>query len=117
MLLRRRIDELKLQYYIKAASPGEFLNGLVNFFKRCHDELRTPDDYDAYVAKLESGQIPLPRVGRSKDAKLMSDEEVLGRCHEIARVFRHVEQRAGRGESWHVRTRHHPRRRLAARPE
>jgi DNA helicase-2/ATP-dependent DNA helicase PcrA len=93
VLLRRRIDELKLQYYIKAATPGEFLNGLVDFFKRCHDELRTPDDYDAYVAKLESRQIPLPRVGRSKDAKLMSDEEVLGRCHEIARVFRHVEQK------------------------
>ena len=33
----------------------------------------------------------MPRVGRSKDAELMSDEEVLGRCREIARVFRHVE--------------------------
>jgi len=93
VLLRRRIDELKLQYYIKAATPGEFLNELVNFFKRCHDELRNPDDYDAYVAKLESKQIALPRVGRSKDAKLMSDDEVLGRCHEIARVFRYVEQK------------------------
>ncbi len=91
VLLRRSIADLKLRYYIKAATPGEFLQGLTAFFKRCHDELRTPDDYDAYVAKLESRQIPLPRVGRSKDASLMSDEEVLGRCHEIARVFRHVE--------------------------
>src|SRR5664279_4572294 len=63
VLLRRRIADLKLQYYIKAATPGEFLEGLTNFFKRCHDELRTPDDYDAYVAKLESKQLPLPRVG------------------------------------------------------
>src|SRR5271157_5549369 len=92
VLLRRRIEDLKLQYYIKAATPGEFLEGLVSFFKRCHDELRTPDDYDAYVAKLESKRIPLARVGHSKDAELMSDEEILGRCHEIARVFRYAEQ-------------------------
>ena len=90
-LLRRGIGDLKLRYYIKAATPGEFLLGLTNFFKRCHDELRTPDDYDAYVKKLKSGQIPMPRVALSKDADLMSDEEVLGRCREIARVFRQVE--------------------------
>jgi DNA helicase-2/ATP-dependent DNA helicase PcrA len=91
VLLRRRIEDLKLQYYIKAATPGEFLEGLIGFFKRCHDELRTPDDYDAYVAKLESRQIPLPRVGRTKDAESMSDDEILGRCQEIARVFRYAE--------------------------
>jgi|HubBroStandDraft_4_1064222.scaffolds.fasta_scaffold01366_4 DNA helicase-2/ATP-dependent DNA helicase PcrA len=91
VLLRRRIQDLKLHYFIKASTPGEFLQGLTGFFKQCHDELRTPDDYDAYVAKLESRRIPLPRVSRSKDASLMSDEEVLGRCHEIARVFRYVE--------------------------
>ena len=92
VLLRRRIEDLKLQYYIKAATPGEFLDGLTNFFKRCHDELRTPDDYDAYVEKLKSKRIPLPRVGHSSDAEVMTEEEVLGRCHEIARVFRQVEE-------------------------
>jgi DNA helicase-2/ATP-dependent DNA helicase PcrA len=92
VLLRRRIEDLKLEYYVKAATPGEFLDGLVNFFKRCHDELRTPDDYDEYLAKLESKQIPLPRVSRSKDAEAMEESEVLGRCREIARVFRQVEQ-------------------------
>jgi DNA helicase-2/ATP-dependent DNA helicase PcrA len=91
VLLRRRIEDLKLRYYIKAATPGEFLEGLIGFFKRCHDELRTPDDYDEYVAKLESKQIPLPRVGHSKEAESMSDDEILGRCHEIARVFRYAE--------------------------
>ena len=91
VLLRRRIADLKLRYYIKAATPGEFLEGLIGFFKRCHDELRTPDDYDAYVAKLESKQIPLPRVGHSKQAESMPDDEILGRCHEIARVFRYAE--------------------------
>lgn len=90
-LLRRGIGDLKLRYYIKAATPGEFLLDLINFFKRCHDELRTPDDYDEYVTKLKSRQIAMPRVVPSKDADLMSDEEVLGRCREIARVFRQVE--------------------------
>jgi ATP-dependent DNA helicase UvrD/PcrA len=108
VLLRRRIEDLKLQYYIKAATPGEFLEGLTNFFKRCHDELRTPDDYEAYVAKLESKQIPPPRVGRSKDADLMSESEILGRCHEIARVFRYTEELLARenlGTYSHVITR------------
>ena len=108
VLLRRRIADLKLQYYIKAATPGEFLEGLTGFFKRCHDELRTPDDYDAYVAKLESKQIPLPRVGHSKDAESMSEEEVLGRCCEIARVFRYAEELLARenlGTYSHVITR------------
>ena len=91
VLLRRRVEDLKLEYYIKAASPGEFLYGLNEFFKRCHDELRTPDDYDAYVAELESGRIPLPRLSQSKKAAAMGDDEILGRCHEIARVFRQVE--------------------------
>ena len=108
VLLRRRLEELKLQYYIKAATPGEFLEGLMGFFKHCHDELRTPDDYDAYVTKLENKQIALPRVGHSKDAQLMSDQEVLGRCREIARVFRYVEDLLGKenlGTYSHVITR------------
>ena len=92
VLLRRRIQDLKLQYYIKAATPGESLEGLTTFFKRCHDELRTPDDYDAYVEKLKSKLIPLPRVGHSGDAALMTEAGVLGRCYEIARVFRQVEE-------------------------
>ena len=108
VLLRRRLEELKLEYYIKAATPGEFLDDLTSFFKRCHDELRAPDDYDAYVTKLASKQIPLPRVSRSKDAKSLSEEDVLGRCREIARVFRYAEQMLARenlGTYSHVITR------------
>ncbi len=91
VLLRRHQEELKLHYYVKAATPGEFLEGLTNFFKRCHDELRTPDDYDDYVAKLENRQIPLPRVTRGSASQAMPEDEVLGRCREIARIFRYVE--------------------------
>ena len=91
VLLRRRQEELKLHYYVKAATPGQFLAGLTNFFKRCHDELRSPDDYDDYVGKLKGKVVPLPRVTRSSDSEAMPEEEVLGRCDEIARLFRHVE--------------------------
>ncbi len=38
VLLRRRQEDLKLQYYVKAATPGQFLDGLGDFFERCHDE-------------------------------------------------------------------------------
>ena len=91
VLLRHRQEELKLDYYVKAATPGQFLEGLSNFFKRCHDELRSPDDYDEYVGKLKRRAVPLPRVTRSGDREAMPDEEVLGRADEIARVFRYVE--------------------------
>ena len=53
ILLRRRIQDLPLKRFIKAAAPGEFLKDLLEFFRSCHDELRTPDDYDAYVKRLE----------------------------------------------------------------
>ena len=108
MLLRRRIGELELERFTKAADPGKFLRDLLEFFRRCHDELRTPDDYDAYLAQLERDEIPLPRVAKSKDAESMPREEVLGRCHEIARAFRYVEdllKQEGLGTFGHIITR------------
>jgi len=108
VLLRRRIGELQLQHFIKAADPGKFLKELMEFFRRCHDELRTPDDYDAYCARLERKEIPLPRVAKSKDAELMQQEEVLGRCHEIACAFRYIEdllKQEGLGTFGHIITR------------
>jgi DNA helicase II / ATP-dependent DNA helicase PcrA len=91
VLLRRRIGEMQLDRFIKAADPGKFLKDLMDFFRRCHDELRTPDDYDAYLVQVERREIPLQRVAKSKDAEAMPAEEVLGRCREIARAFRYVE--------------------------
>ena len=108
VLLRRRIGDLKLQHYIKAATPGKFLSDLLKFFSSCHDELRTPDDYDDYLAKLERGEIPLPRMAKSKDAAEMPDEEILGRCREVARAFRFTEkmlQDEGLGTFGHIMSR------------
>src|ERR1035437_7187157 len=108
ILLRRRIQDLPLKRFIKAADPGEFLKHLLEFFRSCHDELRTTDDYDAYIGRLERSEIPLSRVGKSKDADTMAREEVLERCREIARVFRYVEdllKQEGLGTFGHIITR------------
>jgi len=88
--LRRRIRELKLEHYIRAANISQFLNDLLEFVNRCHDELVTPAKYAAYVGRLERGEVPIPRVVKSKN--VLTDEEVLGRCREIARVFATIEQ-------------------------
>ena len=108
ILLRRRIQDLPLNRFIKASDPGQFLKDLLEFFRSCHDELRTPEDYDAYIARVVCEEIPLPRVGKSKDAGAMPHEEVFDRCREIARVFHYVKdllKQEGLGTFGHIMTR------------
>ena len=90
--LRRRLRELNLSYFIRAASVSKFLEDLLKFMRHCHDELVSPEKYQEYVQRLERGELPIPRVTRSKDAGAVSDAEVLGRCREIASVFAIVER-------------------------
>ena len=59
--------------------------------RRCQDELVGPEKYAEYVRRLERGELPLPRVSKKKDADALTDDEVLSRCQEIARVFATVE--------------------------
>ena len=88
--LRRRIRDLQLEHYVRAANVGQFLRDLLKFIDRCHDEMVTPKKYQDYVERLERGEVPIPRVEKSKT--LLEDSEVLGRCQEIARVFATVER-------------------------
>jgi len=88
--LRRRIRDLHLDYYIRAANIGQFLTDLLDFISRCHDELVTPEKYSEYVGRLERGEVPVPRVVKSKT--VLDDEEILGRGREIARVYSMVER-------------------------
>jgi DNA helicase-2/ATP-dependent DNA helicase PcrA len=83
--LRKRIHELHLQHYVRAANVAQFLNDLLGFLCRCHDELVTPEKYAEYVSRLERGESTIPRVAKSKDQ--LSDAEVIARCQEISRVF------------------------------
>jgi DNA helicase II / ATP-dependent DNA helicase PcrA len=89
--LRKRLRDLHLNYFVRAANVAQFLDDLLDFIRRCHDELVSPAKYAAYVAKLDRGELPVPRVTKSKDAVALTDEEILGRCHEIAGVFNAVE--------------------------
>jgi DNA helicase II / ATP-dependent DNA helicase PcrA len=106
--LRKRVRELHLQHYIRAANTGQFLNDLLGFLSRCHDELVTPQRYAEYVSHLERGELPVPRVAKSKDQ--LSDDEIIARCQEIARVFATTEswlRQENLGTFGHMITRAH----------
>ncbi len=90
--LRKRLPDLHLNYFVRAANVAQFLDDLLDFMRRCHDELVGPEKYAEYVARLERGELPIPRVTKSKDARAITDAEVLGRCQEIAAVFKTVER-------------------------
>ena len=92
IFLRRRIRELRLNHFIRAADLGKFLNDLLDFMRRCQDELVGPAKYAGYVRRLERGELPLPRVSKKKDVAALTDDEVLSRCQEIAHVFATVER-------------------------
>jgi DNA helicase II / ATP-dependent DNA helicase PcrA len=88
--LRRRIHELRLEHFVRAANVGQFLSDLLKFMDRCHDELITPGKYAEYVARLERGEVSIPRVAKSSAE--LDPAEVLERCREISRVFATVER-------------------------
>jgi DNA helicase-2/ATP-dependent DNA helicase PcrA len=91
VFLRRRIRELRLKHFVRAANVGQFLDSLLEFMHRCQDELVGPAEYADYVERIERGEVPLPRVARSKRHAEMGDVEILERCREIASVFATVE--------------------------
>ena len=63
---------------------------LLDFFRRCQDELVTPEQYQNYVDRICRKEMQLPRVAKSKDA--LPEEEALERCREIAGVFSTTEK-------------------------
>ncbi len=108
IFLRKRMRDLHLEYFVRAANVSQFLNDLLEFLSRCHDELVTPERYADYVQRLERGEFPIPRVAKSKES--LSDSEVIGRCCEIARVFTTTERWLGEenlGTFSHMITRAH----------
>ena len=91
VFLRRRIRDLRLKYFVRAANVGQFLDSLLDFMRRCQDELVGPEQYSEYVVRLERGEVAFPRVTSSKKQTEMEDAEILERCREIARVFATVD--------------------------
>jgi DNA helicase II / ATP-dependent DNA helicase PcrA len=92
IFLRRNIRQLQLNYFVRAANVAKFLDDLLDFIRRCHDELVGPEQYANYVSCVARGEIPPPRVSKSKDAGELNAVEALGRCREIALVFATVER-------------------------
>jgi DNA helicase-2/ATP-dependent DNA helicase PcrA len=92
VFLRRNLRELNLNHFVRAANTAKFLDDLLEFMRRCQDELVGPQQYAEYVRRLERGELPVPRVSKSKDADELSDEEALSRCREIVSVFETVER-------------------------
>src|ERR1035438_6500956 len=80
--LRRRIRDLRLKHFVRAANVGQFLDSLLDFMRRCQDELVGPEQYARYVERLERGEAALPRVVRSKKQMELEEVEILDRCHE-----------------------------------
>lgn len=91
VFLRRRIRDLRLKHFVRAANVGQFLDSLLEFIRRCQDELVGPAEYARYVERLERGEVPLPRVAKSKHQGELGETEIIERCQEIARVFATVE--------------------------
>ncbi len=108
IFLRKRLRELNLKHFVIPANVGKFLHDLLDFMRRCQDELVGPEQYARYVERLEKGELPIPRVSKSKEAAALTDLEVLDRCREISRVFTNREH-APRKEPWHFRPHDHPR--------
>jgi superfamily I DNA/RNA helicase/RecB family exonuclease len=91
VFLRRRIRDLHLKHFVRAANVGQFLDSLLDFMKRCQDELIGPAEYARYVERLERGEVSLPRVAKRKQQGDLEKTEILERCQEIARVFATVD--------------------------
>jgi DNA helicase-2/ATP-dependent DNA helicase PcrA len=77
ILLRRNLDQLGLEQFRRLAEPGRFLTDFCTFFSRCQDELVSPDEFEAYVARL---------------AQQGADARTLARWQEVARAYRVSEQ-------------------------
>ena len=51
IFLRKRIRELNLQHFSHAASVSKFLDDLLDFMRRCQDELVGPEQYAGSVTR------------------------------------------------------------------
>lgn len=86
VFLRQRIGQLGLERFIKPSDVGQFLEDLRNFFDRCHEELVSAEQFQAYVDSLPAARV-MPRNCRTKEVDQLGPAEILERWREIARVY------------------------------
>ena len=86
VFLRRRLEQLQLEFFQKLAEPGAFLHALNDFFSRCQDELIEPDDFEEYARKSERAFLDnAANLGAGERAL---EEEEIQKKKELSRVFR-----------------------------
>jgi ATP-dependent DNA helicase UvrD/PcrA len=86
IFLRRRMEQLGLNYYQKLVEPGAFLHDLNEFFSRCQDELIDPDGFDEYVRRIEKDFSK--RRALLDPAELPAESAEVEKKKELALVFR-----------------------------
>ncbi|MGH9358931.1 MAG: ATP-dependent helicase [Terriglobia bacterium] len=89
IFLRRRMEELGLEFYQKLAEPGAFLHDLNEFFSRCQDELIDPGGFEHYVRAREqhfSARFPHFAPAAASPEETLARQELL-RLRELARIF------------------------------
>ncbi len=86
IFLRLRMEQLGLNFYQKLAEPGAFLHDLNDFFSRCQDELIEPDDFDAYVRRVEKDFTT--RLPQLDPAEVQPEKAEAEKKKELAQVFR-----------------------------
>jgi len=52
--LRKRLRELNLKYFVRAANVTKFLDDLLDFLRRCQDELVGPEKYASTCNSLRA---------------------------------------------------------------
>src|SRR5258708_8416243 len=87
VFLRRRLRDLRLKHFVRAANVGQFLDSLLDFMRRCQDELVDPAEYASYVERVERGEFALPRVPTPKKQTDMKDHEILDRSPPTPPLF------------------------------
>jgi DNA helicase-2/ATP-dependent DNA helicase PcrA len=85
IFLRRRLDRLGLDLFLRLAEPGRFLNDFQQFFSRCQDELVSPEDFRAYVEGL-AAQFEAERARLGEEARAEREQE-LACQRELARAY------------------------------
>ena len=108
VLLRRRIADLQLRALHQGRHAGKVPSGPVEVLQQLSRRAAHARRLRHLLRALERREIPLPRMAKSKDAVEMSDDEILGRCREVARAFRFTEkllQDEGLGTFGHIMSR------------
>ena len=90
IFLRRRLDRLGLDLFLRLSEPGLFLNDFQQFFSRCQDELVSPKDYQRYVDGL-AAQVESERAQLGEEERAEREQE-LARQRELARAYAAAEQ-------------------------